>query len=681
MSFEEPTASTQPDGQPERFLEAVAAPLVRHTEIQHAAQNVMRSMVLDAGALSDATRWMESKSFRWKRWLLPLLGFAAVLVLAAPSLWQVVKMIYLQESHYSRFYSGQRRNSIPLIKPDLFQTSRLNADEKMILQGDDDALTEEERLKAIVDRFPDRPEFYAEYAEHCLRTNKKLPGDFDATVARIDPGNGYFLHLKGLEAGVGSMDVGFGSLYHINFYIRNASKLEEANQWIHQAAQADKYRSYKTELREQRSRLLPARDDFFNSAIFAMLNQPGSWRYYSDLVEESVLPIAELKAAGKSGDIERFRTRLEDYRKIERGIIKDNPAVIQELYNPSRTTDVIRYSAEVADKFKIEPEGSHLKEVAEWVKKNPSRRPPFSKAPMSPAGQRMSERASTLYGRPGYFSNLISEEAFPSNETLAPGRFAEHALWARAASLMGVALLAALAWVMLLYRFRHGRLPRLVTHSLKKALRAVDYLWILLLGVGLPLLWHQVVRQSPWGGLDFNLEHGIEKLISPQWCLLALMVLMATTIAVRWRVKRRLRGIDLGIGRSTFTWICLLLTAATMPLMQYWIENPSLPDESMLVAGAVPALWLVVSLTRGLFMPVASIFGQLLVSRVTATSWLLASVVFAACAPIYYQVERFWVARDTLLQSPDFPNALEKQIAAEMNREDLELLERMKIGK
>lgn len=115
MSFEEPSPSTQPDGQPERFLEAVAAPLVKNVELQHAAQNVMRSMVLDAGALADATRRMESKSFKWKRWLLQLLGFAAVLVLAAPSLWQVVKMIYLQESHYSRFYSGQRRNSIPLI--------------------------------------------------------------------------------------------------------------------------------------------------------------------------------------------------------------------------------------------------------------------------------------------------------------------------------------------------------------------------------------------------------------------------------------------------------------------------------------------------------------------------------------------------------------------------------------
>ncbi|OYV05125.1 MAG: hypothetical protein CFE26_13225, partial [Verrucomicrobiales bacterium VVV1] len=594
MSFEEPTPSTQPDGQPERFLEAVAAPLVKNVELQHAAKNVMRSMVLDPGALSDATRRMESKSLKWKRWLLPLLGFAAVLVLAAPSLWQVVKMIYLQESHYSRIYGGSRRSSIPLIKPDVFQTSRLSADEKMILLGDDDALTEEERLKAIVDRFPDRPEFYAEYAELCLRTNKRLPEDFDETVARIDPGNGYFLRLKGLEAGAGSMEVRFGGLYHIKFYIRDASKLEEANQWIHQAAEADKYRSYKTELKEQRNRLLPPRNDWFNSVISAMSNQPGSWRYYSDLVEEGVFPIAELEAAGKSGNIERFRIRLEDYREVQRKVIEDNPAVIQQLYDPTRTSDVIHYSAELSDKFKVEPEGSHLKELAEWVDKNPSSHLTGKSPPSgSDVEKRMRERASSFHRRAAYYSGQIPDETFPSNETLAPGRFAEHALWGRAASLMGVALLAALAWVMLLYRFRHGRLPRLVTHSLKKALRAVDYLWILVLGVGLPLIWHQVVRQSPWGGLDFNLEHGIEKLISPQWCLLALMVLMATTIAVRWRVKRRLRGIDLGIGRSAFTWICLLLSAATMPLMQYWIENPSLPDESMLVAGAVPALWLV----------------------------------------------------------------------------------------
>ncbi len=681
MIFEEPTPPSRDEGPPERFLEAVAAPLVKNVELQHAAKNVLRAMVVDAGALADATRRMESKSFKWKRWLLPLLGFAVVLVLAAPSLWQVVKMIYVQETHYSRIYGGSRRSSIPLIKPDVFQTSRLSADEKMILLGDEDALTEEQRLKAIVDRFPDRPEFYAEYAEHCLRTNKKLPRDFDSTVARIDPGNGYFSHLKGLEAGSGSVDVRFGGSNLIKFYIRNASKLEEANQWIHQAAQADKYRSYKTELREQRNRLLPPRDDFFNSAIFIMLNQSRSWRYYSDLDAESVVPIAGLETAGKSVDPERFKLGVDDYREIQRKVILDAPTSSRELHTSSPIPTVIRFLSNMASKFKIEPEGSHLGKLSEWLDQNPPSSSKRKTSARSAASLRVLERASSLHREVAYYSDLIPDDRLPSNETLTPGRLAEHALWGRAASLMGVALLTALAWIMFLYRFRHGRLPRLVTHSLKKALLPVDYLLVLLLGVGLPLLWNQVVRQSPRGGLELSLQQGIEKLIAPQWGLLAFMVLMATTIAVRWRVKRRLRGIDLGIGRSVFTWICLLLTAATMPLMQYWIENPSLPDESMLVAGAVPALWFVVSLTRGLFMPVKSIFGQLLVSRVTATSWLLASVVFAACAPIYYQVERYWVARDTLLQSPDFPNALEKQIVAEMNREDLELLERMKIGK
>ncbi len=681
MTFEEPTPSTQPDGQPESFLEAVAAPLVKNVELQHAAKNVLRAMVVEAGALDDATRRIESKAFKWKRWLMPLLGFAVVLVLAAPSLWQVVKMFHVQETHFTRIYGGSRRSSIPLIKPDVFQTSRLSADEKMILLGDDEALTEEERLKAIVDRFPDRPEFYAEYAEHCLRTNKKLPRDFDATVARIDPANGYFSHLKGLEAGSGSVDVRFGGSNHLKFYIRNASKLEEANQWIHRAAQADKYRSYKTELREQRSRLLPPRDDFFNSAISIMLNQSRSWFYYSDLASESVVPIAGLEAAGKSVDPERFKLGVDDYREIQRKVILDAPATSRELHTSSPIPTVIRFLSNMASKFKLEPEGSHLGKLDDWIVKNPSpHRYLIGPTSASPAWKHMMSSCSSLHRVSDHYFRLIPEEALPSKQDLTPGRLAEHALWGRAASLMGVALLAALAWIMLLYRFRHGRLPRLVTHSLKKALLPVDYLWILLLGVGLPLLWHQAVRQSPWGGLDFSLERRLEKLIAPQWGLLAFMVLMATTIAVRWRVKRRLRGIDLGIGRSVFTWICLLLTAATMPLMQFWVGNTSLPDESMLAAGAVPALWFVVSLTRGLFMPVESIFGQLLVSRVTATSWLLASVVFAACAPVYYQVERHWVARDTLLQSPDFPNALEKQIVAEMNREDLELLERMKIG-
>ena len=676
MLSDESTPPAHAEGQKERFLEVVAAPLVKHVELQHAAKNVLRSMVVDANSLEEATRRMESESFRWKRWMLPLLGFAAVLVLAAPSLWQVVQFTYVQEVYFSGGY-GKRKSAIPLVKPDIWKTSRLSPDEKLILVGDDDAPTDELRLKAVVDRFPDRPEFYAEYAEQCIRSVKNLPDDFETTVARIDPDNGYFFFLKAVEASQDSATLSYDGVARKNLYKSHAEREQQASYWWHRSMSAGSFRSYKKELEIRRDKLLPQREDLLTS-FFALANQP--WPSSVDLALESKSSsiIDEIESLGSPGQEERFRELLEDFRKVRCRIAEDERRITFELSSGMGLSAGLYSTAHIADKLSIEPEKSHLNELAEWVKKNyrtPPTRP--TRALTSPAEDRMLERAPSLHSVSGNFLNLTPEESFPSNETLAPGRFAEHALWGRAASLMGVALLAALAWIMLLYRFRHGRLPRLVTHSLKKALRPLDYLWILLLGVGLPLLWHQAVRQSPWGGLDFSLQHGIEKLIAPQWGLLAFTVLMATTIAVRWRVKRRLSALNLGIGRSMFTWICLLLTAATMPLMQYWIANPSLPDESMLVAGAVPALWLVVSLTRGLFMPVGSVFGQLLVSRVTATSWLLACVVFAACAPIYYQVERHWVARDTLVQSPDFPNALEKQIVAEMNREDLELLDRM----
>lgn len=675
MTSKEPTPPAPDNGQPERFLEAVATPLVKNIEHQHAAKNVMRAMVIEAGALEDATRRIGSKAFKWKRWLLPLLGFAMVLALVTPSLWQFVKLIHAEETYYSHIYGYSRRNSTPLIRPDVWRTSRLTADEKMILLGDEDAPSDKERLNAIVERFPDRPEFYAEYAEHCVLSSKKLPKGFEATVARIDPENGYFFYLKAIETGLGSIHASSGS--YPTFYVRDATRLREANEWLRRAANAPEFKSYKEELREQRARLMPPREDFMTASLLRMTRQDRYWRYDMRAELEGLYPLAEIQLLTKPEDAARFRILLGDYIRLQRRLMADSRLRTNRILDPSTIPGAIALSADMAEKLKIEPEKTHLREVEDWLTKNPPRSSSPPRAGLSPAEKVMIEKGSSLHRSNLYHSDVIPEDRFPSEGLLAPGRYAEHALWGRVASLLMVALLAVLAWVMLLYRFRHGRLPRLVTHSLKRALTWADYLWILMLGVGLPLLWHQVVRQSPRGGLDFSLQHGIEKLISPQWGLLAFMVLMATTLAVRWRVKRRLRGLDLGIGRSAFTWICLLLTAATMPLMPCWIENPSWPDESLLVAGAVPALWFVVSLTRGLFMPVESIFGQLLVSRVTATSWLLACVVFAACAPVYYEVERHWVARDTLLQSPDFPNALEKQITAELNREDLELLERM----
>src|SRR6476660_5313135 len=197
MSFEEPSPSTQPDGQPERFLEAVAAPLVKNTEIQFAARHALGSMLTGTGLLDAATEALERNPRRWKKWLGWSVFAALILAGWGHAGWQAWRVHQLNElSDFSLLLKGGQ----PAIPDFTKVTDYLNRDQQLILLGDLRAPSGL-RWKALADRFPDHPGYYAQHALCQLSEQGTLPEDFDATVSRIDPDNGWFHCLKAASVG------------------------------------------------------------------------------------------------------------------------------------------------------------------------------------------------------------------------------------------------------------------------------------------------------------------------------------------------------------------------------------------------------------------------------------------------------------------------------------------------
>ena len=171
------------------------------------------------------------------------------------------------------------------------------------------------------------------------------------------------------------------------------------------------------------------------------------------------------------------------------------------------------------------------------------------------------------------------------------------------------------------------------------------------------------------------METDVETLIGPQAIGLLFTVLMATTLAARWRVGRRGAMIDLGRRWSWFTRPFLVLTAVAMPMMHLWVEHPDWEENTLRIPLAIPVMWLLVTVTRSLFGSVDNALGQALVARVAGRAFLFGVPVAALMMAGFYAEERYWVGRDPLIQNhaPLFP--FEEEVSRLMNQQNLELLD------
>jgi hypothetical protein len=160
----------------------------------------------------------------------------------------------------------------------------------------------------------------------------------------------------------------------------------------------------------------------------------------------------------------------------------------------------------------------------------------------------------------------------------------------------------------------------------------------------------------------------LQTVSGPQAVGLLFTILMATSLATRWRVMRRAAMLDLGLCHPWFTWLCLIVTAMTMPLMRLWSGNSGWDEKSLLIPLAIPAFWLLVMLTRGLFGSADDALGQALVARASGRTLLFGMALAVLMMGGHYAEERHWVARDPLIQNgaPLFP--FEDEVSRLMNK-------------
>ena len=324
----------------------------------------------------------------------------------------------------------------------------------------------------------------------------------------------------------------------------------------------------------------------------------------------------------------------------------------------------------------LEPEGHRLKKVTDWLETEQKRRSALPGLPDSPLGFAISsflDSSNTTLDR--HSVNWPPKGEDPMKQA----RAADQALIGRILMVACSLLLLPIAGLVALHRFRHGVLIRKVSATLQGLMDKSDVAWILTLGLLAPLAWLFVIRFGPWGGTDTLMSFALPRTIGPQFLLMFFTLLMAISLACRWRCLRRMPWLKSGLGSTWFTWGCLAITAVTMPLMQLWTRNPEWTDRTLLIPAAVPFLWLLVAMTRALFFTAEFPLGGVVVSRVVSRSLPACAAGFALVVGAFYLEERRQIETDPLANDPSNIFATEVGLSRTINDENRMLLDMLEV--
>ncbi len=679
MSFEEPTPSAQvgsttepSEDRVEAFLEATTEGLGLNPELGHSARSRLQSLLIDSPELESATKRLKQPTPRWRKWIAPAAIAIVLIPLWGHSVWQGHGFYHLFQlfDAASSFTKGPDPSLV-------FKaiTDPLSPDERLILSGDRSTADPVSRWKSLVDRFPEDPAYYSQYASVSLSQTKTLPKDFDATVDRLDPDNGWFKELKALEIGQGSYTIKrtAGSM---TTTITDPSRHEESLALLHQAFIAPIYRSYHAELLERRCKLLPARHDHLMEMRCAFLISDSLFEGFFNSLQTSRLFNAGVSKAASQSQPTSVRELLNDWKLHQRQMSASaDSTLLARMVERACLGLYAKEFSSAASGLSLEPEATKLKKVTDWFESEQRRKTSLPARPESPLGF----AAEAFLGTGEELTRQTANWPPPGEDPMKHARAANQAFVGRAAMFACSLLILPIAGLIALHRFRHGMLIRKVSASLRRLVQASDLVWILGLGLAAPVAWLFIVRCSPWGSLSSYGAVAVPRTIGPQFLLMLFTVLMAVSLACRWRCLLRMPWLKSGLGSAWFTWASLAITAATIPFMQLWTEHHTWEMKTLLFPAAVPFLWLVGTLTRALFFTPEFPLGRVVVSRVVSGTLPYCAAGFALMLGAFYLEERRQITTDPLANDPSNIFAMEAGLARIINEENrmlLDMLER-----
>ncbi len=563
------------------------------------------------------------------------------------------------------------------------------SEKERLLLGDPILENVEQALQLHVSA-PENPAYYIEYVHAYTSLNESLPADFEETVARIAPENAFFLYFAAGYSGRESFEklrssskstprvidgVRLGSLPSEKEYTINDGELfDESMALMEKAASLPDFQTYTNGMMAARARVLDtcSMAGFMHTYAYVWGTPAAgiiALRHVADLLS------ARAEMLSKAGRKEEFLALAEQREHLLSGLAQndDNFLVGELVYRVIASATTINFHAaaerlelkEMAATFLSQRDG--LQDLRDQKTIRSSKGSPWF--PEDRAAL-LAEMTLPLVGRQALSTPPIHES------DLKPLRLAEHAFAFRL-GLISIALILLLACLpVLLFRFLSPRPVRLPSKRLSHLLRPIDWAWVILCGIVLPLAIHiGINRLTPLGGRDYGIRHFL--FVFPGVHLLAVLMslLLAPAAVIRWRLSKRLAPFGIGSSGGKISGIVLFLillwSLAAYPVaVHFGLSRPIL-----IALAAVPLLWL-----ANILLNVLQIFigkpPQRIIRTTSSialpTAYALGIIALCLTLPIFSASEKRWVKRDTLFRiNPDAPDlgAYEFKVSAQVRKE------------
>lgn len=581
-----------------------------------------------------------------------------------------------------------------------------NPEEKFLLYGDTTRTSKADQIRALWEREPNNPAYYAEYARYYYKEKKSLPMDFLKTAKRIDPDNGWFLYFAACDLAKDTTEQ-IGNIAHplspisvedyekltredranvtepiiYEIKIKNTKRANQALLLWRESLTKPRYDSYDLAMHCKRYPILSKfsgipdllQTQLYTQSFFSASN--GSPSYLSSLLAASLqnqqLSNREIEELMKSIDKHIFRSAE-----------KDQNSVIHELIVFS-TICQINQQIRILNPHQIDPTI-----VETWKKRETSITSHALEKYLSKK-QRQKEDPHTDKGweKTTILTNqlirglevVLTEPIRPHPSEIAPLRYAEHSFTMRI-----VAVFFSII-VMLFFPFnlafpRRKPLLRLGAElwpTIPWSSHVKLFSWSLLVPISYfaCLYWF-----TPLAGKDTGFKEMFLVPYVPAACV-GLIMLVLPRILIHHSTKHwEMMGQQKKSWSLVIGWLCLILAlipmhAMTLPMLQDW-------SEEMLYTAigfcTIPSLlWLIINGLRERFsrQPYRRVMHAL--RRTMLLPCSAASIVVLVCTIFALQsMETYWVKKDTLLAlSPDaMAGGFEARVMKALDREQRQAL-------
>ena len=670
-----------------RFIDATVRPLGDNAELEIAARNELAASIDRTGdatgdSLDIAAERLEHVDRRkrgnwWKYILYAVTGIVSVVTLSLTGksyfLWRNALMDI-------GFWGSYGWSSSPGTL-DKWMAKDLTPEQRLILLGDTSRNGKADQFRALWESDPENPAYFADYATAHISEKSTLPPDFLETGRRLDPGNAWFAILSAGVLAEEAIDRTFrgtttspgGLKLKV---VKDQGKLDEALALLHEAASEKRFDTYLLDLLEQRIPLVPKRtdsvDQMFPIAYMAGLSIPNMRiRYLADGVSVKAIQLAN------DDDLEGFRRLLADWDAFADTYVRaDHATLVDVMLAMATVRTALKPLQEAATDLGLMEEAARLKALDDRFEARKS-----ALSSRIDPNKDVALRSSILAGLTVPLVALQTARApVIQPEDLEPGRLADHALMGRVLSqfawlVLGLTLLAAG-----LFRFRGSRLNRRLSARLEYLLRPVDWLWIAVIGLLVPLVYYQLIyRFTPLGGREWSLKGNFVS--AGQFGAMLLLMVVLPVVIARWRLALRAGCAGMECGRNCIAWVAVIIGALALPLAGASFFAGGFGQVVAIIAGCLLGMLLLYVIfigSRALFSSHAGVLRRVTVSRVLTPAYAMGMLLMLALVPLYHAEERRWIANDRLLEvSVDAPSMgrFEYEVTQALKQEVVEIYE------